>query len=113
MKSGTRAHLPYWGFWVHRISGIVLALFLPAHFWALGKGIEGASELDAFLKWTESPLVKLAETGLVVLLAVHLAGGLRVMALEFFQWRAQQKNLVAVSFGVALACGLAFLLNAF
>jgi fumarate reductase subunit D len=64
---------------VHRVSGIALALFLPVHFWALGKGLE----LQAFLAWTEQPLVKLAEWGMVVLLAAHLGAGLRVLAIEF------------------------------
>jgi fumarate reductase subunit D len=52
-----------------------------------------------------------AETLLVVLLAAHLAGGLRVLALEFLGWRAAQKTLAAASAGVALAAGLLFLLN--
>ncbi len=55
--------------------------------------------------------MKAAETILVVLLAAHLAGGLRVMALEFLGWRRRQKDMVAVSAGVALLVGLVFLLN--
>ena len=51
---------------VHRVSGLALAAFLPVHFWALGHGLE----MDGFLRWTEQPLVKLAEWGLVVLLLV-------------------------------------------
>ena len=113
MMSGPRQHLPYWGFAVHRISGLLLALFLPAHFWVLGLSIQGASELQGFLAWTKLPLVRFAEAGLVVLLAVHLASGLRILALEMLGWRAVQKNLVAASFGIALACGLGFLLRAF
>ena len=54
---------------IHRLSGVGLALFLPVHFWALGKGLQ----LDEFLRWTEQPLVKFAEWGIVVLLAAHLA----------------------------------------
>ena len=113
MMSGPRQPLPYWGFAVHRISGLLLALFLPAHFWVLGLSIQGASELQGFLACTKLPLVRFAEAGLVVLLAVHLASGLRILALEMLGWRAAQKNLVAASFGIALACGLGFLLRAF
>jgi fumarate reductase subunit D len=91
---------------VHRASGVLLALFLPAHFWVLGQGLA----MDAFLKWTEQPLVKLAEWGLVVLLAAHLGAGLRVLALEFLPWRDWQKSLAAAAAGVALAAGLAFAL---
>jgi fumarate reductase subunit D len=104
-------HPSWWAFWLHRVSGLLLALFLPLHFWALGTAISGEARLDGFLRWAENPLVKAAETVLVVLLAAHLAGGLRVMALEFLGWRARQKDMVALSAGVALLVGLVFLLN--
>ena len=106
-----RSHPTYLAFVAHRVSGLLLALFLPLHFWALGTAITGEARLDGFLRWAENPLVKVAETGLVVLLAAHLAGGLRVLALEFLGWRKRQKDLVAVSAGVALLAGLMFLLN--
>ena len=102
--------LSYWAAMVHRVSGIALALFLPLHFWALGQALNGAGELDAFLAWTEQPLVKFAEWGIVVALAAHLAGGLRVHALEFLPWRDWQKTLAAAAAAVTLAAGLAFAL---
>jgi fumarate reductase subunit D len=107
-----RAQTGYVAFLVHRLSGIGLALFLPLHFWALGQAIEGEAHLDGFLAWSEQPLVKLAETGVVVLLAVHLAGGLLLLAVEFLAWRRWQKSAVAGAFGFALAAGLLYLLNA-
>lgn len=106
-----RSHPTYLAFVVHRVSGLLLALFLPLHFWALGTAIQGAARLDGLLRWTENPLAKAAETMLVVLLAAHLAGGLRVLALEFLGWRARQKDMVAASAGIALLAGLVFLLN--
>ena len=90
----------------HRVSGIALAIFLPVHFWVLSRALE----LDAFLAWTEQPAVKVAEWGLVTLLALHLAGGLRVLALEFLPWRDWAKGLAAAAAALALAAGLAFAL---
>lgn len=107
----SRNHPAYWAFLVHRFPGLLLALFLPLHFWALGQALHGAAALDGFLRWTEQPLVKLAETGLVLLLAAHLAGGLRLLALEFLEWREWQKSLLAAAAGVSLVAALAFLLN--
>lgn len=104
MHAGTVAAL------VHRVSGLALALFLPLHFWALGHALQGAASLDTFLAWTAHPLVKFAEWGLVLLLAAHLAGGLRVLALEFLPWRDWHKSLAAVAAGASLAAGLAFAL---
>ena len=113
MKNDSRArnHPAYWAFIVHRFSGVLLALFLPLHFWALGQALQGAAALDGFLRWTEQPLMKFAETGLVLLLAAHMAGGLRLLALEFLDWRDWQKTLLAAAAGVSLIAGLAFMLN--
>lgn len=107
----SRNHPSFWAFTVHRVSGVLLALFLPLHFWVLSLAIRGEAALDGFLRWTEHPLAKLAETVLVVLLAAHLTGGLRLLALEFLTWRDWQKTLVAISAGASIATGLLFLLN--
>ena len=91
---------------LHRLSGIALAIFVPIHFWALGRGLE----LDQFLRWTEQPLVKFAEWGIVVLLAAHLGGGLRVLAIEFLDWHEWQKSLAAIAAAIVFATGLALAL---
>ena len=91
---------------VHRVSGLALALFVPLHFWALSRALE----LDAFLAWTREPMVRLAEWGIVVALAAHLAGGLRVLALEFLPWRDWQKTLTAAAAALTVGVGLAFAL---
>lgn len=113
MKNDFRArnHPAYWAFVVHRVSGVLLTLFLPVHFWALAQALEGEARMDAFLRWTEQPLVKLGEVVLIVLLAAHLTGGVRIMMLEFLAWRGWQKNLLAGAAGVTLVIGTAFLLN--
>ena len=105
-----RGHAGYWAFLMHRVSGVLLALFLPGHFIALGSALEGAAAMDEFLAWTQLPLVKFAEWSIVLLLAAHLAGGLRVLALEFLPWRDWQKSLAAGAAAIALAAGLAFAL---
>ena len=113
MKSDFRArnHPAYWAFLAHRVSGVLLSLFLPLHFWALGRALQGEAGLESFLRWSEQPLVKFAETVLVLLLAAHLTGGLRLLALEFLAWRDWHKSLLALAAGVTLAAGIAFLLN--
>ncbi len=112
MKNDFRArnHPAWWAFLVHRLSGIALALFLPLHFWALSQALQGEARLDSLLRWTEQPLVKFAETGLIFLLAAHLTGGLRLLALEFLPWREWQKTLLALAAGAAFLAALAFAL---
>jgi fumarate reductase subunit D len=101
----------YWAFLLHRVSGLGLALFLPLHFLVLGLAIDNEASLNEFLAWSERPLVKLAEIVLVVLLAAHMTGGLRLLAIEFLPWRDNQKSLIALSGGLALGAGALFALN--
>jgi len=107
----TRGRPGYRAFLAHRLSGLALALFLPVHFHVLALTLQGEAALDGFLQWTEAVPVKLAEAVLVALLAVHLAGGLRLLLIEFTPWRSGYDSLVAVTGGVGLAVGLMFLLG--
>ncbi|HAA92291.1 MAG TPA: succinate dehydrogenase [Rhodospirillaceae bacterium] len=106
-----RNHPSYWAFVVHRVSGLGLVLFLPFHFYVLSLALEEA-RLNSFLQWTDAPLVKLAETGLVILLAAHMGGGLRLLVLEFLPWHDWQKTLMAIGGAVAFAFGILFLVRA-
>jgi fumarate reductase subunit D len=105
-----KAESSYWTAIVHRVSGIALAVFLPLHFWVLSRAIEGEMRLDTFLAWTQQPLVKLSEWGIVVALAAHLACGLRVLLIEFLPWSERQKTLTAGAAAATVVVGLAFAL---
>jgi fumarate reductase subunit D len=108
-----RSHAAYWAFLTHRLSGIALALFLPVHFFVLAQALTHPTTLDAFLEWTRRPAVKLAETLLVLALAVHLGGGVRLLFVEFAGWRADwQKTAMALAAAAALAVALMFALAA-
>ncbi len=106
-----RRNLLWWAALVHRVSGLALVCFLPLHFLALGLAIEGAGALEGFLRWTDAPFVKLSETVLVFLLAVHAIGGVRLLALENLNWRDDHKNLAGVAFAIAAAVAALFFLR--
>ena len=108
--NANRNHPAWWAFMVHRLSGVALALFLPAHFLVMGLALQGEAKLDGFLRWSEQPMVVAAEWVLIMLLAAHLAGGLRLLALELLPWREWQKTLAAVAAAFAFATGLVFVL---
>jgi succinate dehydrogenase subunit D len=103
-------------FWVaamaHRVSGLLLACFLPIHFLVLGLALQQTATLDSFLKWTDLPAVKVAEAGLVFLLTVHLLSGIRVLLIENLTWRPGQKQLATAAIGGAGVIALVFLLRA-
>lgn len=104
---------PLWlAYMLHRVSGVLLALFLPAHFLVLGSALTGAATLDAALAFAEMTPVKLAEWGLVFLLAVHGFGGLRLLALEWLPWSNRQKTFAAAATAAAFLVSTLFMLNA-
>lgn len=107
-----RRHSGYRAFLMHRLSGLGLVLFLPLHFLVLGLALRHSATLDGFLRWTQQPLVELAEAALVALLAVHLTGGLRLLLLELLAWRGGYPFLISAGTGLALLVGMLFLLNA-
>jgi fumarate reductase subunit D len=111
MKGRHHSRPNFWAFVVHRLSGVLLAFFLPVHFQVLVMAVKNPQAFDSFTAWTEAPMVKLAETVLIVLLAAHLTGGLRLLAIEFLPWRDWQKSAVAVTAGLSLAAGLVYMLN--
>ena len=96
---------------LHRLSGIALAIFLPMHFIALGTALGGAKSLDSFLALTHSTFVRFAEWGLVSALAVHMALGLRVLAIEWFAVRERSAVVVSSCVAASAAVGVLFLLN--
>lgn len=108
-----RAHSAYWAFLLHRLSGLGLAAFLPLHFWALGQALHGAAALDGFLHFTDQGLFKFGEWGLVVLLSLHMAGGVRLLLIEFGTASGLRKDWIAGAAGFAAAAGMAFALALF
>jgi fumarate reductase subunit D len=98
---------------VHRVSGLALAIFLPLHFLALGLAIDGEARFENFLRWTDQPLVKLAEIGLMFLFTVHLLGGLRILVIENLDWRDGQKQLATAAAVLSAVVAFAFLTRVF
>lgn len=110
MKS-PRNHQGYWAFLGHRLSGLALALFLPAHFYVLGMALEQSQRFDSFLKFSAMGAVKFGEWGLVLLLSLHMFFGVRLLALELLPWSStRDARLSWVSWGAAfsLVIGLIF-----
>ena len=96
---------------LHRVSGIALAIFLPLHFLALATALNGANALDSFLAITRQPVVAFLEWGIVVALALHMTLGLRVLAVEFFDFREKTLATLSLCLAAVVAVGFLFVLN--
>lgn len=107
-----RSHPLWLAYMLHRLSGLALALFLPVHLYVLSMALTRPATLDYFLAFAENPVVKLAEFGLVFLLATHLFGGLRLLVLEFLPWSGRQKTAAATAVACAFVVSGSFFLRA-
>lgn len=105
----TRMHISWIAFFVHRWSGVLLAIFLPLHFWTLAQAIDGEARLQTVLNWYDSPLFTVGEWGLVFLLVVHAVGGFRLLLMEFRPWRGLRRGWVVGSWASALGMSFVFL----
>jgi len=108
----SRAHPLWLAYILHRLSGLGLALFLPLHFWVLAMAMTNPSKLDGFLRLTDSTVIKMAEFVLVFLLAVHMFGGIRLMAMEWMPWTHQHKTLAALAVALSFLIATLFFLQA-
>ncbi len=106
-----RTHPLWYAHLLHRVSGLVLALFLPAHFMLLSTALTDPAGFARKIAWTDQWLVKAGEIGLVFLLAVHLFGGLRLLVLELTPWQPWQKGWAAAAVALATGVALAFFLG--
>jgi fumarate reductase subunit D len=113
MRLGHRTGVLWIAAVVHRVSGLALAIFLPLHFLTLGLAIEGEGRLDNFLRWSNAPLVKLAESALVFLLLVHMLGGVRLLVIENLGWSNGQKQAATLAAAVSAVIALIFLARVF
>jgi fumarate reductase subunit D len=111
MKRASHRQRGYVAAMLHRLSGIALAVFLPLHFLALATALNGAAALDRFLAVTRQPVVAFFEWAIVVALAVHLTLGLRVLAVEFFDFRETTLVPVSICLAAVAAVGLILALN--
>jgi fumarate reductase subunit D len=107
----SRSHPGFVAALVHRLSGLALAVFLPLHFLSLGLALQEEA-FAGFVAWTNQPLVKLSEALLVAALAVHFAGGLRLLAVEFFGLTRAQAVWIACAFAFGFGFGVLFLMRA-
>jgi fumarate reductase subunit D len=96
---------------LHRLSGIALVIFLPMHFIALGMALGSADSLQSFLSVTHNAFVRFAEWGLVTALGLHMALGIRVLAIEFLAVRERGAIVVSACVACSVTVGLLFLLN--
>lgn len=91
---------------VHRLTAILLTIYLYVHLVVLGSVLSGPDGFDRAMQMTVNPLVRLAELGLVWVVLFHALNGLRLMVVNLAPGANQRILAYAVvltSLGIAVA----------
>lgn len=75
-----------WAFYLHRLSGIGIALFLPLHILDIAVFAYLPEKFDQLHAIYGTPLMRVFECGLLFALLFHALNGLRIIAVDFFDW---------------------------
>lgn len=86
--------------WVlHRISGLILLLYLILHLWGLGSAAGGKAAFDNQMRAFEGPFFELLEALVVLIAAFHMFNGLRIIAVDLSGLGRHQKALFSAVLG--------------
>ena len=88
-------------FFLRRLTGIALVLYLFTHMWVIGSALQGSAAFDARLAQVQTPFFKLAEVGLLAAVCYHAFDGLRLLLVNWFNITDYRRSLVYTAFGLA------------
>lgn len=103
-------------FFLRRLTGIALVLYLFTHMWVIGSINSGPEAFDARLSAVQSPIFKFAEIALLAAVVYHAFDGIRLLIVHYFDVTEYRKSLFyaifAISVILVIAGGIPILLFA-
>ena len=99
----SRGKVGMWSWVLHRITGVAIFFFLLVH--VLGTSLVRLSPeaYDAVIATYKTPLIGLAELGLVAAILFHALNGVRVILIDFWSKGSKYQN---VMFWIVVAVAL-------
>ncbi|MDG6027803.1 MAG: succinate dehydrogenase, cytochrome b556 subunit [Candidatus Brocadia sp.] len=86
-----------YAFWVHRITGIVVTIFLFLHIWTLSSVFRGKDAYDYAISKFDTTFGYLFQYVLLLTVAIHLVNGIRITVVDFCGITRSQKKLLWIS----------------
>ena len=82
-----------WAFYLHRITGVAILLYLLVHVGELTAAMFGAKYSNAILHFFHQPLFQLGLLAVIGAVLYHALNGLRILIMDFTSWgtRVQDK----------------------
>lgn len=82
---------------LHRLTGVILALYLFAHIIVVSSGLWGPESFNNWLKAVQTPLTHFLEIFLLACIALHLLNGLRIILTDLLFVTKQHKTIFWVA----------------
>lgn len=93
-------------FWIHRITGIAVTLFLFLHIWTLSTVFQGKAAYDYAISKFDTKIGFIFQYILLLMVAAHLLQGIRITLADFWRLTRLQKKLLWISAGIFLVIAI-------
>ena len=120
MPAGTlyRGKFGMWSWVLHRITGVAIFFFLLVHVLDTALVRVSPEAYNAVISTYKTPLIGIAELGLVAAILFHALNGLRVILIDFWRKGAKYQNkmfwaVVIIAFAVFAAFAPRHLMHVF
>ncbi|MDN3513298.1 MAG: succinate dehydrogenase, cytochrome b556 subunit [Candidatus Brocadia sp.] len=87
-------------FWVHRITGVAVTIFLFMHIWTLSTVFRGKEAYDYAVSKLDTQTGYIFQYVLLLAVALHMVNGIRITVADFWGLTRSQKKLLWISFFV-------------
>lgn len=113
-----RGKVGMWSWVLHRITGVAIFFFLLVHVLDTALVRVSPEAYNAVISTYKTPLIGLAELGLVAAILFHALNGLRVILIDFWRKGAKYQNkmfwaVVIIAFAVFAAFAPRHLMHVF
>ncbi|OQZ04524.1 MAG: succinate dehydrogenase, cytochrome b556 subunit [Candidatus Brocadia sp. UTAMX1] len=86
-----------YAFWIHRITGVMITIFLFLHIWTLSAVFRGKDAYDYAVSKFDTKFGCLFQYVLLLVVAIHLINGVRITVVDFCGITRSQKKLLWIS----------------
>lgn len=94
-------------FFLRRLTGVALVLYLFLHIWVIGSANGGPEVFNVRLNAVQTPIFKLFEIALLAGVIYHALDGIRLLIVHYFDVTEYRKSMFYALFVVAVILTLA------
>jgi succinate dehydrogenase / fumarate reductase cytochrome b subunit len=88
--------LGVWAFWLHRITGLLIAFYLLLHILVISTAVASTGSFDAAMTTLKAPIFVLLEMGLIGSILLHGLNGVRIVLFDLGYGIKKQKEMFIV-----------------